>query len=99
MSVHSIDHTDDEISDHAYKGYHIDQTGEVTEFYDHRNDEPSASSQPPSSYRPPVAPSNGYTNSVPTERSVHPMKRRRKDAGNVLILNKFCLIVIHRHYS
>ena len=82
MSVHSVDHTDDEVSDRAYKGYHIDQTGEVTEFYDHRSKEPNIPSQPPSSYRPPPSGSNGYHGYAPTERTVHPIRKKRKDAGN-----------------
>ena len=84
MSVHSIDHIDDEISDRAYKGYHIDNEGEVTEFYDHRDEDTAASSQATSAFYPPQVPpppSNGYSQSAPTERTVIPVRRKPKDAG------------------
>ena len=81
MSLHSIDHIDDNVSDRAYKGYHIDEAGEVTEFYDHRDEEPSVANIPPSSYQPPPTQTNGYHRHAPTESGVS-RARRHKDAGN-----------------
>ena len=82
MSVYSIDHNDDEVSDKGYKGYHIDKQGEVTEFYDHRNEEGAPSSCREVSHHQPLIASNGYkTPAIHSERTA-PVVRVRNDAGN-----------------
>nr|CAB3250603.1 neuronal membrane glycoprotein M6-a [Phallusia mammillata] len=74
MSIHSLDH-DSVLTDRGYKGYHIDKTGEVTEFYDHRSEEP-----PPSSI---VTARQPLVNGSSAVKSAAPAKRRvrYRDAG------------------
>ena len=79
MSVYSVDHNDDRISDPAYKGYNIDQSGEVTEYYDHRDEDPAPSSYTPSSFHQPLVPANGHTSA--SSKSQPPIKVVKQNAG------------------
>ncbi|CAK8696953.1 unnamed protein product [Clavelina lepadiformis] len=81
MSVHSIDHTDSEVTNRSYKGYHIDTEGKVTEFYDHRDDEGAASSVAMSQPSRPLVNTNGNVSNVATSRSPAQRKVRYRNAG------------------
>uniref|UniRef100_H2ZH57 Uncharacterized protein n=1 Tax=Ciona savignyi TaxID=51511 RepID=H2ZH57_CIOSA len=73
MSMHSLHDLDEAQS---YKGYNIDRNGDVTEFYDHRNDDGENSV---STARHPLV-----TTATPATSTVAPRKKRKvryRDAG------------------
>jgi len=65
MSVHSLNNLDN-----SYKGYEIDNKGEVTEIYDHRD-----TSLAPSSVHVPLVESRMHPPPVSQPRVSHPVKR------------------------
>jgi len=76
MSIHSLDHSS-VAAGNGYKGYHIDDKGEVTEFYDHRSEETAPSSV--ASARQPLVNGTGYTSEDrPPRRRV-----KHRDAGKL----------------
>lgn len=78
MSLHSLDH-DSVLTDQGYKGYHIDKAGEVTEFYDHRDEEPAPSSIVTA--RQPLVNGSSVPKSAPAKRRV-----RYRDAGKKMYI-------------